>query len=185
MLLYRVAPYLATITDSAVPGHPEYLHRPQGNGRVDNPSLYDVWYLSLTEAGAVGEVFASHPKWNDSIFKFRKLRGARYSLHTFSVPDNCPIIDLDDAQSLLDRGLRPTQIVSLNRTVTQAWAKRLFHEPGATGPAWHGARWWSRLYPDWPVIGLWRTKPSYVRNLTSGRNSPGGGRCSADVEPLD
>ena len=172
MLLYRVAPYLATVRDSALSGHPEYLHRPQGNGRVDNPRLYDVWYLSLTEAGAVGEVFASHPEWNDEVFDFKKLPGARFALHTFSIPDNCRIIDLDDAQYLADRGLRPTQIVSLNRTVTQAWAENLFHEQAASGPAWDGARWWSRLHPDWPVVGLWRTKPTFVRTSTLALTHP-------------
>src|ERR1700719_1710944 len=148
MLLYRVAPYLATAADASQPGHPMYLPPSKGKGRVDNPSLYSVWYLSLTEAGAVGEIFASHPVWKDAMLDYVDLTGARFALHTFYIPDSSRIIDLDNAKYLFDRGLRPTQVVSVNRAVTQSWAKDLFHEPGATGPAWHGVRWWSRHHPD-------------------------------------
>jgi hypothetical protein len=161
MLLYRVAPYLASATDKSQPGHPEYLHRPQGQGRVDNPGIYDVWYLSVTEAGAIGETFASHPVWDDDIFNFRDLPSARFALHTFSIPNNCRIIDLDDARALLELGLRPTQVITTNKSVTQGWAMTLYQSNSATGPAWDGVRWWSRHHPDWPVMGLWRTVPQY------------------------
>src|SRR5262245_6778359 len=119
MLLYRVAPYDPRAKKSDTPGHPEYLHRPQGGGRVDNPGLYDAWYLSLTEAGAIGETFQGHPIWSDKMFNFPRITGAHYALHMFSVPNDCRIIDLDDSQTLVDKGLRPTQVVTPNRSVTQ------------------------------------------------------------------
>ena len=162
MLLYRVAPYLASAKPKD-PGHPEYLPSPLGEGRIDNRGLYHVWYLSVTEAGAIGEVFEGHPIWNDKMFKYKGISGARFALHTFSVPDACRIVDLDDAQRLLDYGLRPTQVVSRNKSVTQIWARKLYNDVIMTGPAWEGVRWWSRLNPDWPVIGLFRVTPTYVR----------------------
>ncbi|MBY6366918.1 RES family NAD+ phosphorylase [Rhodococcoides corynebacterioides] len=164
MLLYRIAPYSSAAADSSQPGHPSYLHKPaQGYGRVDNAGIYDVWYLSRTEAGAVGEVFARYTEWQEVMFDFRAIAGARYALHTYSVHDDCKIIDLDDAQALVDVGLRPTQVVTRNRTVTQRWAQKLYNQTTMTGMAWDGVQWWSRHHSDWPVLGLWRTAPTYVR----------------------
>lgn len=165
MLLYRVAPYLASVTDPDRPGHPAYLHRPaQGRGRLDNREIYDVWYLALTQSGAIGETFFSIPVWKDEMFLFGdSIPGARYALHRFSIEDECPIIDLDDSQTLVDYGLRPTQIVTPNRSLSQRWALKLYEDKNpSSGYAWHGIRWWSRTHSDWPVLGLFRCIPEYI-----------------------
>jgi hypothetical protein len=167
MLLYRVAPYSAAAKVPTQAGHPSYLHKPQGLGRIDNPGVYDVWYLSHTEAGAVGETFARFTEWQDAMFDFKNIPDspeARYALHTYSVPDNCRIVDLDDAQALTDNGIRPTHVVTPNRTVTQRWAHKLYNATTMTGLAWDGVQWWSRHNPNWPVLGLWRTVPEYVQS---------------------
>lgn len=161
MLAYRVTPY-AIGAEVGAPGSPTYLHKPQLNGRLDNPDYYDVWYLALTEAGAVGETFASHPKWTDKIFDFKRLPGAKFALHTFHLPDGCPLLDLDDAASLLERGLRPSQIVTLNRSTTQSWALKVWNEIGSRGRKWHGVRWWSRHSAEWPIVALWNGTPKCV-----------------------
>jgi hypothetical protein len=161
MLLYRVSPYLPG-SPAGEPGSPTYLHKPQGTGRLDNPTYYDVWYLSLTEAGAVGETFAAHPKWPDKIFKFGKLAGARFALHTFQLSDSCPLLDLDDANNLVERSLRPSQVVTLNRGITQQWALRIWNELGSSRHRWDGIRWWSRHSSDWPVVALWTDAPKCV-----------------------
>lgn len=41
MLVYRVFPHLNS-AKAGEPGHPSYLHRPQGTGRRDNPDHYSV-----------------------------------------------------------------------------------------------------------------------------------------------
>jgi hypothetical protein len=60
------------------------------------------------------------------------------------------ILDLDDARSLLDRGLKPSNVVTRARDVTQAWALRIYREA-----AWAGVRWWGYHNPDWGAFGLW------------------------------
>lgn len=165
MLFYRVGPYLPG-ADPSAPGGPLYLHRPQGRGRVDNDAFYAVWYLSVNEAGAVGEVFAQHPTWTNAMFNFgTRLPGAKYALFTFSLDDHCPILELDDPKALLDRGIRPSRVVSLNRAETQAWALNAWMETGPTGRRWSGIRWWSRHNSDWPVLGIWGVDPVHVRTV--------------------
>ena len=163
MLLYRVFPYLATAAPGTS-GHPLYLRKPQGRGRLDNPSEYDCWYLAAEPSGAVGEVFGQLAEWTEAMFPFPLTPGARKALGIFQIPDDTPILDLDDAQNLLDRGLRPTQVIERNRPVTQGWALRIFRETDGTGARrWDGVRWWSYQRPQWRIYGLWGLTPERVR----------------------
>lgn len=155
MILYRVVP-VAPGAPPGGPGHPEYLHKPQGRGRLDNPIHYDMRYLSFTESGAVGETLSMFSEWTPTVFDFRKVPGSTLSLCTFVAPDDIRFIEMDDPRSLLALGLRPTQIITLNRAVTQTWALRVWEEHDHNGRKWDGIRWWSRHHADWPVVGLWR-----------------------------
>lgn len=155
MILYRVFPHLSTAR-RGTPGHPHYLHRPQGKGRLDNPGDYDLWYFAVVPEGAIGEVFGDLTAWVDGMFDVPFLPGARRALGRYELPDDLDILELDDAQALLDRGLRPTQVVGRNRAVSQTWALRIFREQTHDGSRkWAGVRWWSFQRPQWPVIGLW------------------------------
>ncbi len=155
MLLYHVFPHLPSAADSE-PGHPHYLHRPQGHGRLDNPRHYDCWYLSAEATGAVGEVFGNLLSWSEKMFEMPALPGSRRSLGIYEVPDDLPVLDLDDARALLDRGLRPTQVIARNRPATQAWALAIFREVDSRGDRlWDGVRWWSYHRPQWRIYGLW------------------------------
>lgn len=162
MLLFRVFPYLAG-AHVGEPGHPQYLHPAQGAGRLDNPREYQCWYLSAEASGAAGEVFGDLARWSDGMFGFPALPGARRTLGTYEIPDDTPLVDLDDAQNLLDRGLRPTQVIGSNRPVTQAWALRIFNERAHGGTRkWNGVRWWSYHRPQWRIFGLWEIEPRCV-----------------------
>lgn len=165
MNVYRVFPYLPAAAPGE-PGHPDYVHRPrQGSGRLDNPTRYRCSYFSAQPSGAVGEVFADLPRWSDAIFTFPALAGARRALGTYHVADDAPILDLDDARHLLDRALRPTQVIARNRPVTQAWALRIFEEQrsGDGDPLWDAVRWWSYHRPLWQVLGFFRNPPLAVK----------------------
>ena len=138
------------------PGHAEYLHRPQGQGRLDNPRHYDLWYFAVLPEGAIGEVFGNLTEWTEGMFLAPYLPVGRRALARFEVPDDLDVLDLDDAKALLDRGLRPTQVVSRSRATTQSWALGIFNEAAQNGSRrWAGIRWWSFQRPQWPVIGLW------------------------------
>lgn len=169
MLLYRVFPHLPSAA-AGMPGHAYYLHPSSGAGRLDNPSRYSVWYLSHDACGAIGEVFGNQEAWSDAMFSFPKLPGSRRALATFTLPDDLPVLDLDDAQTLLDRGLRPTQVVSRNRSATQTWALRVYEERDDRGQQkWHGVKWWSFHRPQWRLMGYWGPMQPRI----------------VDVEPLD
>jgi hypothetical protein len=91
------------------------------------------------------------------------LPGSRRALGTYRVPDGTPILDLDDAEALLDRGLRPTQVIERNRPATQAWALSIFNERASDGGRrWNGVRWWSYHRPQWRIYGLWEITPDGV-----------------------
>lgn len=155
MLAYRVFWYDPTASDDTVAGHPTYLHRPQGTGRLDNPSEYDVWYLADSPSAAVGEVFGDLAVWEDDMFIIPSLPNGLRSLATVSVADSSDLLDLDDARNLLDRGLRPTQVIERRRSVSQSWALDIFRETTGNQRKWAGVRWWSFQRPHWRVFGLW------------------------------
>jgi hypothetical protein len=150
MLVYRIFPHLPSAAPGA-PGHPCYLHPSRGGGRLDNPARYSVWYLSYDACGAIGEVFGNQQTWSDAMFAF---------------PDDLPTLDLDDAHTLLVRGLRPTQVVERNRSVTQAWALRIYDERNDHGQQmWQGVKWWSFHRPQWRLLGYWGSMPPAVVNV--------------------
>ncbi|WP_343930934.1 RES domain-containing protein [Tsukamurella strandjordii] len=153
--MYRTFPHLPT----ALPGdsgHWSYLHRPQGRGRLDNPDLYDTWYFALTPEAAVGETFGDLPRWGSAMFEFPHLVGAKRVLGVFEVPDDSRLLDLDDANALVDRALRPTQVIVRNRSTSQGWARKIYGERSASRDrVWDGVRWWSFHRAQWTVVALW------------------------------
>lgn len=155
MLVYRVFPYLPGVTDRDESGHPLYLHKPQGHGRWDNPVHYDSWYFAKTPECAVGETFGRLLEWTDDMFDFPLTPGSRRALGVFDVPDDLPMLDLDDAGALLARGLRPSKIVSPNRSKTQEIALAVHDERMDHGPRkWAGIQWWSQWRSFWEVVVL-------------------------------
>jgi hypothetical protein len=163
MLAYRVFPRLPRARVGK-PGHPDYLHRPQGKGRLDNPHRYDVWYLAADAAGAIGETFGDLPAWRAQMLEFPALQGSRRTLGCYELPDDLSLLELDDARHLLDRGLRPTQVIERNRAATQEWALRMWEERDGLGrPRWAGVRWWSYHRPNWRILGIWGHQPHCVK----------------------
>jgi hypothetical protein len=98
--------------------------------------------------GAVAERFGNLAVWSDAMFVSPR-NGARMSLAMYELADG-EVLDLDDAQVLLDRGIRPSHVVTRNRGTTRQWAARIYEER-----RWAGVRWWSYYDPDWGSLGLW------------------------------
>lgn len=165
MLAYRIFPYLPRAKPNES-GHPLYLHRPQGTGRLDNPGTYDVWYLAKSPAAAVAEVFGNLNQWTADMFDVPFLPRSRRAMATIEVPDGINLLDLDNAQNLVDLRIKPSEVVTRNRAASQAWALRVFNEKNTTGARqWDGVQWWSFHRPHWELIGLWDT-PSTPAPLT-------------------
>ncbi|MGH9632971.1 MAG: RES domain-containing protein [Bryobacteraceae bacterium] len=148
--LYRVFPFLA---DSAAnePGGALYVP-PQGGGRLDNPGIYSVLYLSDAAAGAIAEAFGRFAEWTPAILDGSpSLPGSVRAIARYALPEKAPLCNLDDPEQLRNLGLRPSEVVSRNYGTTRAWARRIYEQN-----MWMGVRWWSYYDPRWASIGLWR-----------------------------
>jgi hypothetical protein len=154
--VYRVFPHDPQALPGQ-PGHAEFVPALQGAGRLDNPGQYSVRYFAESGAGAVGERFGELAHWVPAMFRqpARDGRERRLALATFELPASVRILDLDDAAVLLERDLRPTDVVRRNQAVTRAWALRIHQERGRRGPRWDGVRWWSWYRAEWPIVGMW------------------------------
>lgn len=165
MLVYRVFPYLPSAKPGR-PGHPLYEHRPQAGGRIDHPD-YFVWHLSRHAEAACGESFGNLHRWDESMFDFPLIPGARRALGVFRLPDDLRICDLDDPAQLTRLGLRPTQVVTRNLPVTQRWGHRAWSETSTDHERrWQAVSWWSYHRPVWSVLASWeRPEPVRVESL--------------------
>lgn len=150
--LYRVLPYLASAR-AGTPGHPSYAPRSTGRNRVDNPGLYEVLYLGDTAAGAVAEAFGNLRTWDAGLFRgIPSLPGSMRALVTYQLDGSADVCDMDDAARLVELGVRPSQVVTRERPVTQSWAARIFEQR-----RYAGVRWWSYYDPRWGSYALWDT----------------------------
>lgn len=149
MRLYRVFPWLASAREGE-PGHELYVAEPSGAGRVDNPSRYHGLYLSDSPVGAVAEAFGTLKRWTAQMFVRPDLPGSLRAVAAYEVADDVAIFDLDDAASLASLGLRPSQVVTRERAVTQKWALAIYEQG-----KWAGVRWWSYYDPAWYSYAVW------------------------------
>jgi hypothetical protein len=135
-----------------------------GAGRVDNPGLYDVLYLGDSAAGAMAEAFGWSPAWDASLFRGSPaLPDSVRALATYELDDaRAEVCDLDDAARLVDLQLRPSDVVTRERAVTQRWAADIHHRN-----AYVGVRWWSYYDPRWGSYGLWDVRALRVVAVTT------------------
>ena len=127
---------------------------PQGAGRFDNPAHYEIFYAAEAPETALAEAFGRHPLWTASMLTgIPSLPGSVHVLGTYGLDDSVTLDDLDDAANLVALGLRPSDVVNRDYTVTQALALRIF-TAGTAG----GLRWWSFYNPAWSNNGVWDKK---------------------------
>lgn len=167
MLVYRVFPHREDAAAGS-PGHPLYIHPDQGFGRWDNVELYRVLYVAGTATAAIGESFAHLSQWSQAMLPFPAIHGSRRRLVTYRLEAAHPLLDLDDARALLDRVLRPTDVVKRNRARTQQIARGIFGES-----EWAGVSWWSMHRPEWTLHGLWEFDDIEVQGVAELSGHPG------------
>lgn len=147
-ILYRVLPFLAKAAQHE-PGGALYVP-PQGGGRLDNPELYVVLYLSDAASGAIAEAFGRFPEWSQAILAGSPgLPGSARAIASYRLADDAPLCDLDDPEQLRALRLRPSDVVSRDYDRTRAWSRRIYEQR-----AWVGVRWWSYYDPRWASVGL-------------------------------
>jgi hypothetical protein len=137
----------------ARPGKPDsplwFPREFQGEGRHDNPELYGCLYLADRAVSCVVEQLAR--------FRGQRLsapllvrRGLPLALAELDLDEHATLLDLDDPVVLRRERLRPSQVATRQRAVTQPQAREL-HD---SHPDAAGLRWWSSYEALWANITL-------------------------------
>jgi hypothetical protein len=141
MILWRLLPLIADVAPSSPGGALWFPRELQGTGRHDNPDRYGCLYLSESPISAVAEALAQFR--GAGVLSPGMLIRANLPLALVRVDceDDRKLVDLDDPDVLTSTRLRPSQVATKARAVTQAYAARIFD----AHPAAVGLSWWSTL----------------------------------------
>jgi hypothetical protein len=116
----------------------------QGDGRHDNPDLYGCLYLADREVSAVVEQLARFRTQRLQAALLRR-RGLPLALAALELDERAEVVDLDDPRVLVRERLRPSEVATRHREITQPQARALH---GAR-PRAAALRWWSTLEASW------------------------------------
>jgi hypothetical protein len=141
MILWRLLPVAGDVAPSSRGGALWFPRELQGTGRHDNPDRYGCLYLSESPMSAVAEALAQFR--GAGVLSQGMLIRANLPLALVQVDcaDDGRFVDLDDPPVLTRTRLRPSQVATRARAVTQAYAVRIFD----ADPTAVGLRWWSTL----------------------------------------
>ena len=159
MIAFRCAAFAAP-ADARGEGGALWFPRPyQGDGRHDNPGLYGCLYLSEREVSAVAERLQVFRGQRRLATWMLEREGRALTVAAIEVPDDVPLVDLDEPRVLARERLRPSRIATRDRAATQADAAALFERHADAA----GLRWWSTLESSWPNLTLFdRAAPRLV-----------------------
>jgi len=121
----------------------------QGNGRHDNPDLYGCLYVSVEPVSAVAEQIQRLAGTSLEAPDLLR-RGLPLALAAIDFDESGDLLDLDDPTVLVGEGMRPSQIATNDRAVTQAGAVEIFTRHAEAA----GIRWWSTIEALWPNVTL-------------------------------
>lgn len=145
MRLWRVLPLDRRATVDR-PGGPLWFPREwQGEGRHDNPELYGCLYASEDPVSAVAEQLAPFRGAGSLLASMLERMGLPLCLAALELRDGAVRINLDDPTVLHKEGLRPSQVATRRRSVTQLQAAEI-HAAHTNAAA---LRWWSTLEASW------------------------------------
>jgi hypothetical protein len=117
----------------------------QGGGRHDNPDLYGCLYVAEEPVSAVAELLAPFRGTGRLLPAMLVRYDKPLSLAALDLEDGITVIDLDDPATLLATDLRPSQVATRRREVTQRQAAKVYE----VHPNAFGLRWWSTLESSW------------------------------------
>jgi hypothetical protein len=158
LILHRVYPRDPRAAPTEPGGSLFWPRGLQGYGRHDNPELYACIYASEARVSAVAEALAPFRGAGEVGDAMLERNGRPLAVAAIELPDELPLIDLDDPQTLAGEALRSSQVATRRRSLTQAQAAALFekHEQAA------GLRWWSSLESLWINVTLFDRAASAV-----------------------
>ncbi|MGN6257353.1 MAG: RES family NAD+ phosphorylase [Solirubrobacterales bacterium] len=117
----------------------------QGGGRHDNPDLYGCLYVAEQAVSAVAELLAPFRGTGKLLPSMLVRYGTPLALAALELEDGVTAIDLDDPATLIATDLRPSQVATRRRGVTQRQAAEVYE----SHPTALGIRWWSTLESTW------------------------------------
>lgn len=155
-MLHRLFPWTPGAPPSEPGGALFNPRRQQGSGRHDQPQAYGALYFSRSELSPLAEWLAAFRGQGLEATDLQRTDGRRWALASFDDSALGALPDLDEPAQLLQRDLRPSQVATHRRPVTQHLAASLFAE------GLPGFCWWSTLESSWSNVTLFaeRALPS-------------------------
>lgn len=130
----------------------------QGEGRHDNPARYGCLYLADRPLSCLVEQLARF-RGQRLVPGLLRRRGLPLALATIELRDDASLLDLDEPAVLRRERLRPSQVATRHRDVTQPQAATLFdRHPDAAG-----LRWWSTWEASWANVTLFDRAAAALR----------------------
>ena len=130
----------------------------QGDGRHDNPEAYGCLYLSDRPESCIAEQLAAFRGQRLTASMLRR-RDLPLALGRLEIRDSATLIDLDDPSVLLRERLRPSQVATRSRSVTQPQALALYRRH----PSAAGLRWWSSWEALWANVTVFDRAAAALR----------------------
>jgi hypothetical protein len=132
----------------------------QGEGRHDNPDVYGCLYLSDRPASCIAEQLAAFRGQRLTASMLRR-RGLPLALGRLEIANGAKLVDLDDASVLVRERLRPSQVATRSRSVTQPHALALYRRH----PRAAGLRWWSSWEALWANVTVFDRAAAALRTV--------------------
>jgi RES domain-containing protein len=158
--LYRCFAWRSTARDDQPDGPLWFPRMFQGEGRHDNPDVYGCLYLSDRPESCIAEQLAAFRGQRLAASMLRR-RGLPLALGRLEIRDSSKLIDLDDASVLLRERLRPSQVATRTRAVTQPQALALYRRH----PRAAGLRWWSSWEALWANVTVFDRAAAALRAI--------------------
>ena len=158
MILHRCFAWDEQAGDAGPDGPLWFPRIYQGEGRHDNPDRYGCLYLSVSPLSTVVEQLARF-RGQRLLPSLLRRRGLPLALADLELDDDAELVDLDDPVVLRRERLRPSQVATRARRVTQPQALTLHdrHRHAA------GVRWWSTYEALWINVTLFERAASQLR----------------------
>ena len=147
MILYRCFAWRERRNPTQPDGALWFPRDYQGDGRHDNPDRYGCLYLADRETSAVVEQLARF-RGQRLIPELLVRRGLPLGLASIEIPARAQVIDLDDPEVLSEHDLRPSQVATRQREITQPQALALYRKHRFAV----GLRWWSVYEALWANV---------------------------------
>jgi hypothetical protein len=141
VILWRLLPWQPRAAPDERGGALWFPRELQGAGRHDNPDRSGCLYVAEKPLSVVAEALAPCRGAGPLVEAMLARTDRPLALVQLELDGDNDLLDLDEPRVLMRTRLRPSQVATNARGVTQAHALRLFNEHSEAG----GLRWWSAL----------------------------------------